>query len=245
MLTNSLLFATDTVLNHYEVWDTVYGGRPARVLYSGQRQAAQSGLAQDDNPHLLFDYNQRLFELINGTLPRRLLLIGGGTYTLPTALLAAISDIVVDVVEIDAGLDDLARRYFGLRDNPRLNIIHADGRQFLDRNRQTYDMIVVDAFVHSDTPNDLTTIDAVKTYRRNLTPAGLFARNIISAYYGETSVALHQQLDDFSQVFDGAHIFPASTSLPLGIPQNLLLIANMGKRPSFNDLLPYPALTNS
>jgi hypothetical protein len=241
--TTRLLLETDTDYNHYEVWDTVYGGRPARVLYSGQRQAAQSGVAHDDNPHLLFDYNQRLFELVNGLQPPRLLLIGGGAYTLPTALLAALPDISIDVVEIDGGLDDIARRFFGLPADPRLRIIHADGRQYLEQNRLPYDMIVVDAFVHTGTPNIFTTSEAIRAYRDNLTPSGLFARNIISAYYGESAVPLHRQVRAFDSLFAKVEIFPASDSLPLGIRQNLLLLARVNKGESLGIYLPYPALS--
>jgi hypothetical protein len=241
-LASTLLFETDTSYNHYQVWETVYGGRPARVLYSGRRQAAQSGIALDSNSHLLFDYNQRLLELIIGRRPSRLLLIGGGAYTLPTALLANLSDISIDVVEIDGGLDEIARRFFGLRSDPRLRLIHADGRQYLNDNSQPYDMIVIDAFMHASTPNELTSKDAVEAYRNNLTSDGLFARNVISAYLGEAAMPLHQQARYLDDLFEAVEIFPASNSLPLGLPQNLLLIAQVNTPQSIDSYLPYPAL---
>ena len=57
-------------------------------------------MAVDDNPLLLFDYNQRLFELVTNLRPKSLLLIGGGAYTLPSALLAALPKLEITVVEV-------------------------------------------------------------------------------------------------------------------------------------------------
>src|ERR1700760_605289 len=103
-----ILWEGDTIYGHYQVVDTLYDGRPARVLYSGDRQAAQSGIAKDASPSLLFDYNQRVFELLTSVLPKRVLLIGGAVCTLPKALLAALPDVQIDVIEPDSGLTKLA-----------------------------------------------------------------------------------------------------------------------------------------
>ena len=239
---NQLVFEIDTDYAHYQVWDTIYGGRPARVLYSGERRTAQSGVARDDRPDLLFDYNQRMFELVSGLRPERLLLIGGGAYTLPTALLAALPDLRLDVVEIDSGLDKIATEYFGLRPNPRLRIVHGDGRRYLEQNSEPYDVILVDAFVHADTPSTLQSVGAVQEYKRNLTPHGLFARNVISAYHGPVAAALHQHVRDFEGVFKDVKVFPAGGSLPLYLAQNLVLTAQAGKSWPLDTYLRYPAL---
>src|SRR3954469_25939647 len=114
----------DTAYGHYQVVDAPYDGRPARVLYSGDHQAAQSGVATDGQPDLLFDYNQRLFEIARGVQPKTVLLIGGGVGTLPTALLAALPDVQVDMVEPDDGLTKLAYQYFDLPVDDRLRLFH-------------------------------------------------------------------------------------------------------------------------
>jgi spermidine synthase len=145
-------------------------------------------------------------------------------------------------VEIDDGLDEIAERFFGLRSDPRLRLIHTDGRQYLDGNQQPYDMIVLDAFMHASTPNELTSNEAAQAYRNNLTSDGLFARNVISAYLGEAAAPLHQQARYLDDLFEAVEIFPASNSLPLGLPQNLLLVARVDKLRSIDGYLPYAAL---
>src|SRR6476469_4412698 len=100
MADEGILVEGDTQHGHYVVADTIYSGRPARVLYSGNHQAAQSGVAKDDNPDLLFDYNQRFIELVRGLLPKKILLIGGGALSLPKALLEEFPEVSLDVVEL-------------------------------------------------------------------------------------------------------------------------------------------------
>jgi spermidine synthase len=239
---STLVFETVTAYGHYQVWDTIYGGRPARVLYSGQRRTAQSGVARDGQPHLLFDYNQRLFELAAALEPARLLLIGGGVYTLPMALLQTLPSVKIDVVEIDEALDELAERFFDFRPNPRLRVFHADGRRFLDTSSDRYDMIFVDAFLQDVTPGNLETPAAIKAYLHHLNHPGLLARNLISAYHGLSAHPLHHQLRDYKDVFGNVAVYPAGDSMPLGLPQNLVLISQTGRVRPLGNVLRYPAL---
>ena len=241
-LTNTLVYETDTPHGHYQVWDMVYGGRPARVLYSGQRQAAQSGIARDHKPELLFDYNQRFYELVSALLPARMLLVGGGMYTLPTALLAALPSLQIDVVEVDVGLDDIAARYFDLKPNPRLRIIHVDGREYLDNNKKPYDLILVDAFSHEMTPSSLSSREAAAEYKRNLTSNGVLAANTITAYYGRAAKVIKTQVEAYSTYFKAVAVFPASQQYSLWTPQNLVVVAQAGKQRPIQEYLRYPAL---
>jgi spermidine synthase len=215
----------DTAYGHYQVVDMLYEGRPARVLYSGDRLAAQSGIATDENDDLLFDYNQRLFELTTGVMPGRLLLIGGGMYTLPSALLPVLEDIIIDVVEIDDGLDAVAAHYFDLPSDSRLRIIHEDGLEYLARTTQRYDMIIVDAYTHTSAEPTLGSIDGLALIERCLAPGGVVAANVIAAYYGRRSQELLRLTQGYQNHFGDVAIYPASHSLSLWLPQNLVLVA--------------------
>ena len=225
---NDVLWEGDTAFEHYQVTDTVYDGRPARVLYSGDRRAAQSGLAQDTESDLLFDYNQRLFELVTNLDPTRLLLIGGGVGTLPTALLAALPTISIDVVELDSGLTDLAYRYFDLPKDDRLRVFHTDGRLYLEETRETYDVIVVDAFNHTAIPHNIKTFEAFQAYNKHLTSGGILAMNIISGYYGPSAKILKEVCAASTQFFSDVDVFLASRGYSLWLPQNFVLAAQKG-----------------
>ncbi len=220
-----IVYEFDTAYGHYMVIDMIYDDRPARVLFSGDRQAAQSGLARDDKPELLFDYNQRLFELVVGMRPLQVLLIGGGMFTLPTALLKVLPDVHIDIVELDDGLRPVATRYFELPDDSRLTVIHDDGINYLQRREKRYDIVLLDAYAHDIAAPALTSPEAIISMRDSLKPGGLVAANIITAYYGRRAQHLRQTIKAYDGHFAGVKLFPASQGQSLWLPQNLLLIA--------------------
>jgi spermidine synthase len=224
-----ILWEGDTAYGHYQVVDATYDGRPARVLYSGEKQAAQSGVAKDDNPDLLFDYNQRLLELACNLLPKRILLIGGGVLTLPTALLKLLPHTSIDVVEIDQGLIELAQKFFDVPVNDRLAIFNTDGRTFLQEHRSRYDMIVIDAFTHTTIPRNVKTLQAFQAYYAHLQPRGVVAMNLISGYYGSGARVLQEVYAAAARTFDTVSLFLASRGYSLRLPQNFVLVAQNGQ----------------
>lgn len=237
-----ILWEGDTPLGHYQVVETLYDGRPARVLYSGNRQAAQSGIAKDDKSDLLFDYNQRMLELATALAPKSLLLIGGGAGTLPRALLEHISSLSIDMVEPDAGLTDLAYKYFDLPVTEDLRIFNTDGRSFLKEHARRYDMILLDAFNHTTIPKELKTLEAFRTYSKHLNAKGTFVANIISGYYGPSAHVLQQTYAAAVQTFDVVDIFLASRGYSLWLPQNFVLTAQKGTDLPFRDYVRHDAV---
>ena len=228
----TIIHEFDTSYGHYQIVDMSYDGRPARVLFSGDQRAAQSGVALDENPDLLFDYNQRFFELVEGAKPARVLLIGGGMYTLPTALLRVLPETVITVIELDAELAPIAAIYFDLQLDERLIIIHDDGFAYLKQSAEQYDMVIIDAYVHASAEPTLANVQAVSLIRKVLAPNGIVAVNSIATYYGRRSEKLHQLLGCYESAFSHVEVYPASQGLSLWLPQNLILIAsNFGHRP--------------
>lgn len=225
------VYEGDTALEHYQVVDMLYDGRPARVLYSGNRRAAQSGLARDDNPDLLFDYNQRFLELVRQLHPRRVLLIGGGVFTLPLALLSTLPDVLIDAVELDPGLTPIATDYFNLpTGDKRLRIYNDDGRHYLATTREVYDVILLDAFAHTKIPRGLASREAAELIHGRLSKRGVAAANVISAYYGQHATTIRHFVAAYRPLFAGVQVFPASHSLlSHWLPQNYVLVAQKGR----------------
>lgn len=237
-----ILWEGNTHLGHYQVVETLYDGRPARVLYSGDRQAAQSGVAKDDNPDLLFDYNQRMFELITTLVPQHVLLIGGGVGTLPKALLDTLPEIRIDMVEPDSGLTELAYRYFDLPVDERLRIFNTDGRSFMRERAERYDMVLVDAFMHTTIPKDLKTLEAFQAYHKHLLPQGILAINVISGYYGPNARVLQEMYAGGLEYFDVLDVFLASRGYSLWLPQNFVLTAQKQSNLPLQDYMRHEAV---
>jgi len=80
---------------------------------------------------------------------RRVLLIGLGGGTFAKQVTAYYPDTTVDVVDVDPLIVDVAKRYFNVQESERLRIHIADGRAFLRRSTEKWDLIVVDAYTEN------------------------------------------------------------------------------------------------
>ena len=107
-----------------------------------------------------------------------MLVIGNAGGTIARAYGRFYPGVSVDGVEIDGELNDVARRFFGAGENRRLRLIAADGRPFLERSDERYDLIVVDAYRQPYVPLQLATQEFFALARRHLRPGGVLALNV-------------------------------------------------------------------
>lgn len=221
----NILLDETTPFGHYLVIDRTYDGRRSRLLYSGDG-APQSGLAYDDEPELLFDYIQRMLEISLSLQPKRVLIIGGGAFTLPKAMLERITLTHLDVVEIDPRLPEIAREFFDLPSDPRLHIFSQNGADFISSLRDSYDLILVDAFDEYDIPKDLLSYRATADYARILAPGGVVAFNYIGLLFGEQNQPMRSVIDAFEENFATLEIYQADHELDQNEDQNFLLVAS-------------------
>lgn len=219
-----MLHQASSDFGNYRVAEMTYNDRPARLLF-GDDKSPQSGIALDNDPELLFDYNQRFMEIAFSMQPKRILVIGGGAFSLPVALASRLQAAVIDVVEIDPLLPELARQYFNLKDQP-INIFVDDGRNFLEKNNTKYDLIIVDAFSGLDIPRSLLSVAAIKLYNAALLPAGLVTINLISAFHTPKPQLAHQLIETFKTAFKQIKIYPADHYANLAVSDNLILTAS-------------------
>lgn len=221
----------------YRIIDRPYENRPARLLLSGDDATPQSGLALDDNLELLFDYNQRLLEVALSLRPIKVLVIGGGAFTLPRGILTHLPAAQVDAVEIDPLLPRLARKYFQLKRQRRLKVHVADGRDYIDQHSGQYDLIIVDAFHEFDIPKNLLTVEAAQAYARLLAPGGSLAFNIIAKYRGGIPTLTHRILASFRGSFTSLALYPADTRDDPNEEQNLIFVASHLAEPNLDYLM--------
>ncbi|MEM7723975.1 MAG: polyamine aminopropyltransferase [Pseudomonadota bacterium] len=80
----------------------------------------------------------------------RVLIVGGGDGGMAREVLKHQSVEQVTMVEIDAGVVDFSKEYLpgisaGAFDDPRLDLVIADGADFMAKNRDDYDVIIIDS----------------------------------------------------------------------------------------------------
>lgn len=149
--------------------------------------------------------------------PKRVLVMGLGGGVLPRRFLRDYPEMSVDVVEIDPEVVRVCGEYFGLPDDPRLRIIVEGGREYLQRTREIYDIIIIDAFfVHPTaglaTPFELVTVEFFSLARSRLSANGVVGSNVTGVLHGRGSDPLHRLYRSMLDVFASAHLIEVSAS---------------------------------
>lgn len=187
----------------------------------------QSGMFLDADDDLVFEYTKyyRLAKHFKHDLQYSLL-IGGAAYSYPKDYLRKYPLAKLDVVEIDPELTKLAKKYFNLKDDSRLTIYHEDGRTFLNKTENKYDVIFMDAFTaYLSIPYQLTTKQAAQKMFNALSQDGVVLVNIISAIEGEKGKFLRAELATYKAMFPQVYLIPVRDNNDGLRVQNIMLVA--------------------
>ncbi|MEI8082081.1 MAG: fused MFS/spermidine synthase, partial [Actinomycetes bacterium] len=120
--------------------------------------------------------------------------------------------MTVDAVEIDPVVVDVARRYFGLPDDPRLGVFTTDARRFVQTTDQTYDVVLIDAYYADALPFHLTTAEFLQEVKSRMAPDGVMAYNVISPVAGKNSRLFRTTYRTTGGVWDHLWVFPIGLS---------------------------------
>jgi spermidine synthase len=140
------------------------------------------------------------------TAPKNILMLGLGGGSISTYLGRFLPEASITTVEIDPGVIQAAKTYFGLRETERMRYRAADGRVFLTRNNEQYDLILLDAYRGGYVPFHLLTREFYTLVKQHLAPGGAAAFNVHdgSKLYASTVKTLGE-------------VFPALDLYPTGI----------------------------
>jgi spermidine synthase len=141
-------------------------------------QESQINLADPDDVPMLYGRALTIATVYPPEV-KRVLMIGLGGGGVSAYLGRFLPEATVDSVDLDPGVIDAAKKYFGMRETERSHLIESDGRVFLTRHSEPYDLIIIDAFSGSYIPFHLMTKEFYRLMRERLTPHGVAAFNII------------------------------------------------------------------
>lgn len=135
---------------------------------------------------------------------KRILMLGLGGGSMSTYLGRFMPDAAIDTVEIDPGVLAAAKKYFGIIDTPRVRYLESDGRVYLNRHKETYDLILVDAFQGGYVPFHLLTREFYALLKQRLAPGGAAVFNVHDGtkLYAST-------LRTLRAVFPSVHLYPS------------------------------------
>lgn len=220
------VYSQDGLYQRIVIYDGLYSGQGARFLMQDRNPSAAGFLTSDD---LVFEYTKyyAAYKIFNPNI-QNALMIGGGAYSVPKALLEDAPNVQIDVAEIEPSLFDLARQYFSVPDDTRIHNVVEDGRRLLHDSPKKYDLIFSDAFssVYS-TPSHLTTREFFSLAKSKLSANGVFVANVIGSLSKTPPSLLLSEIKTFKRVFDNSYFFavrsPHGTDL-----QNIIFIGYNG-----------------
>jgi spermidine synthase len=133
------------------------------------------------------------------------------------------TNVMVDTVEIDPAVVEVAEKYFHVTNTPTLRIHTNDARVFLRRSTNNYDVILMDAYATgrygSSLPPQLTTKEFFTMANDHLTTNGVLGYNVIGQLTGSRENLVAALYHTMREVFPQVYLFPAEES------QNIVFIA--------------------
>ncbi len=203
-----------------------------RVLDQGDTRtlcfddATQTRISLQDPLKGHFEYTEYLhMPFLWNTNLTNVLMIGLGGASAQTAFERYYPRVTVTTVEIDPVVVQVASNYFRFNPSPRQKIRVEDGRMYLRRNPEKYDLIVLDAYVQgrygSSIPQHLATREFFQLVRYHLTTNGAVAFNVIGNFSGWRMDIVGAVYQTLKGVFPQVYMFPARSS------QNIVFVATM------------------
>ncbi len=154
--------------------------------------------------------------------------LGGGSTAL--AWQHYYTNVTFEVVELDPKVAQVATKYFQVKETANLKIHIEDGRIFLRRAQQKYDVLLLDAYTTgrygSSIPYSLVTKEFFATASEHLSTNGVIAYNVIGSVMGQRESIVSAIYKTMSSVFPRVYYFPANSS------RNVVLVGTKSARPA-------------
>ena len=223
------------------VFDSVDAdGTAVRLLNVGGTFQSVSYVPEGLRFELACVYHRVMAGVIEGlTRPVRVLVMGGGGYSLPKYLAAFVPAARTDVVEVDPAITRIARERFfldeclertGAEKDGRLRLVTGDAWAFLRDAAEPYDVIVNDAFSGKRPLGPLSTDEGARVLREHLAPGGVYLANVRCALEGAGARALREVEDAFGREFAHVTVVPEWPDEPRK-PGNNVVVATDAELP--------------
>jgi spermidine synthase len=166
----------------------------------------------------------------------RVLFVGLGAGSAPKRMQRDFPRIDLRVVEIDPDVVEVARKWFAF---PRsIPVTVEDGRRYLERSDERYDVIAIDAYYADAIPFHLTTREFLETVRSRLKPGGVVVSNVIGSVRGEGSKLVRSFVRTYREVFPTVALHPVYARGDDAFTiANIILVASTGAAPDKGALL--------
>jgi spermidine synthase len=214
----NVVFERISQYHHIQVYDE---GGIRTLSFNGSWETKMS-LADPLTGHFEYtEYFQMPF-LWNPDI-KTVLMAGLGGGSTQRAFQHYFTNVMVDTVEIDPAVVEVAEKYFHVTNNSTLRMHTNDARQYLRLATNTYDVILMDAYsttrFGSSLPPQLTTKEFFTIANGHLTTNGVLGYNVIGQVSGTREKLVAALFHTMKEVFPQVYMFPADES------ENIVFIA--------------------
>jgi spermidine synthase len=146
-------------------------------------------------------------------------------------------------VELDPEVVKMAKKYFNLKEDEKLKVIVEDGRVYLNRSKEKYDIIILDAYFAEAIPFHLTTKEFMDIVKKHLEPKGVVICNVIGSVSGGKSRYPRSQYKTLKRIFNTVYAFPVvypyekPDNYDREVSRNIILVATNEKRLSKKEII--------
>jgi spermidine synthase len=216
--------AADVILARDTVYHRITVSDEGQVRYLRLDNYWQSARDRSDPQRTVFPYTDYLhLPVLFAPGLHRVLFVGMGGGTTPSRFHHDYPQATIDVVEIDPEVVATARKLFALPDDPRLQVHVMDGRLWLRRSPERYDLIILDAYLIDTIPFHLATREFYRESAGRLRPGGVVASNVIGAVRGPESRLFRAIYKTFRSVYPRVYVFPVGGGAPESL-RNIILV---------------------
>jgi spermidine synthase len=164
----------------------VYRDRSVVTLQFGRRPNVpmQSQVDLSNLRRHMLEYTMLSFcGLLYQPEPERMLVLGLGGGVIPREMRYYLAEVEIDVAEIDPEVPQIAREYFGFRQDDKLKVHVDDGRMFVKKRlgregAAKYDIVILDAFNGDYIPFHLMTKEFLEEVKGVLAEDGVVIANV-------------------------------------------------------------------
>ena len=165
------------------VLDTASGYR--QLIFDGRFDGTdpiQSQMNLADPYELTLSYARHMITaLAVSDRPKRILVVGLGGACLQRYLRRLLPEATIETAEIDPAIRAVASEYFFFKEDARQIVHMGDGRTFIERSKDRYDLILLDAFTATSIPYHLTTQEFLRAVAARLAEGGVVGANLWDA----------------------------------------------------------------
>lgn len=178
------LAAADRLLEKREsLYNNIFvfrdGNLVSMTFGQNKRFFTESSINLSDPGALVIEYARYMtLGLAYAPKVERILEIGLGGGSIVSYLSRALPDATIVTVELDKDVVALAKKYFRFKETENLQTVVSDGRAFLMRNDERWDVILLDAYRGPFVPFHLLTREFYALVKSRLNPGGVVVQNI-------------------------------------------------------------------